>query len=221
MKIFLDTSDISVIKKYLKTGIIDGVTTNPSTVAKLGQDPTKIIKEICMLMQGKDVSVEVTMKKPDDVYKQAKEIARLANNVVVKIPCHLDYYPVIHKLVQENIPLNITLVFTLIQGLYMAKLGVKYISPFVGRWDDNDADGLTPLYELREMMDEYGYTTEILAASMRTVGHLHHAVLAGVDVATLKPKLFSQSCSNILTNEGIKKFLDDWKKLNIDKFPSS
>ncbi len=219
MKIFLDTADLEAIKKWSKTGIVDGVTSNPSHLSKAGGDPVKQVLEIATVMQGKDVSVEVTEKKPADVYKQAKEIAKLADNIVVKIPCHVQYYPVITKLVEDGVKLNITLVFTLIQGLMMCKLGVKYISPFIGRWDDIDVDGIDILNEMRLMVDQYEYSTQILAASLRTVRHVHDAILAGADVATMPIDVLEKITAHPLTDRGMIKFDQDWQKLNITKFP--
>ncbi len=142
MKIFLDTAHVQSIKKLAQTGVIDGVTTNPSHLSKEGGDPVKVVNEICALLPEGEISVEVTEKKPEDVYKQAKKIASLADNVLVKVPCHLVYYPVIKRLVEEDVKLNITLVFSVVQGLMMGKLGVHYISPFIGRWDDIDVDAV-------------------------------------------------------------------------------
>jgi len=219
MKIFLDTANLDDIKKWLQAGIVDGVTSNPTHLSQEGGDPTKQVLEICKMMPGKDISVEVTEKKPSDVYKQAKEIASLAENVVVKIPCHVSYYPVIRKLVQENINLNITLVFTLIQGMMMCKLGVRYISPFIGRWDDIDVDGIQLLDEMRFMVDQYQYSTQILAASLRNPRHVHDAILAGADVATIPVQVLEKITRHPLTDQGIIKFDADWQKLGIKQFP--
>ncbi len=219
MKIFLDTADLRAIKKWKETGLIDGVTTNPTHLSKAGGNPTKQVQAIAKLLPKGAISVEVTEKKPDAVYKQAKAIAKLARNVVVKIPCHVDYYEVIAKLAKEGIKLNITLVFTLVQGLLMSKLGVNYISPFIGRWDDIDVDGVELLYELRHMLDEYGYDTQLLAASIRGVRHLHEAIIAGADVATIPISVLEKSTHHLLTDQGIAKFDTDWKKLRIRKFP--
>ncbi len=141
MKLFLDTAHLKDIATWHELGIIDGVTTNPTLLSKESGDIKKLIKDICALMKGYDISVEVTETEPNAVYKQAKEIASLADNVVVKIPCQRNFYAVINKLTQEDIAINVTLVFTLIQGMVMAKLGVRYISPFIGRWNDIDVDG--------------------------------------------------------------------------------
>lgn len=219
MKIFLDTSNIDAIKKWIPTGLIDGVTTNPSNLAKEGGDPKKQVLEICKVLPEGLISVEITEKDPELAYKQAKEIAKLAPNVIVKIPCHADYYVAIKKLVDEGIKLNITLVFTILQGLMMSKMGVEMISPFVGRWDDIDTEGSDILLEMREMIDQYDFNTQILAASLRSVRHFHKAILAGADIVTLPIDVFEKSLNHPLTNQGIATFDADWKKLGIKQFP--
>jgi len=219
MKIFLDTADSKAIQHWTQTGIIDGVTTNPTHLSREGGDPVKKVLEICALLPKGEISVEVTEKDPQRVYEQAKAIAALAKNVMVKIPCHVDYYHVIHKLVQEGVPLNITLVFTVIQSLMMCKLGVRYVSPFIGRWDDIDVEGFKILHRIREMIDQYGYKTQILAASLRHVRHLHHAIMSGADVATVPVDVLAKAVEHPLTDRGIEKFDADWQKLGIRKFP--
>ena len=219
MKIFLDTADVAVIKKWKETGLIDGVTTNPTHLSKAGGDPKKVVLDICKLLPHGEISVEVTEKSPEAVYKQAKKIAAIAKNVLVKIPCHSDYYPIIAKLVKEEVRLNITLVFTLVQGLMMCKLGVHYISPFVGRWDDIDQDGPTVLYQLQQMITEYQYETGVLAASLRHVRHMHEAIMAGANAATVPPDVLEKATEHVLTNKGIELFDADWKKLGVHSFP--
>lgn len=219
MKIFLDTANLEGIKKWASTGLIDGVTTNPTHLSKEGGNPKDQVLAICAALPDGEISVEVTEQDPQAVYKQARDIAALAPNVVVKIPCHPQYYQVIDRLTAEEIPLNITLVFTLIQGLLMCKLGVRYISPFVGRWDDIDVDGIDLLPEMREMVDEYGFDTGILVASLRHVRHVHDAILAGVDAATVTMPVFEKMIEHPLTDQGIRTFNADWAKLGIKQFP--
>jgi len=219
MRIFLDTADVAAIKKWHETGIVNGVTTNPSLLQKAGGSPRDQIAQICSIVGDGDVSVEVTEQAPEAVYKQAKEIAALGKNVVVKVPCHVDYYPVIKKLIAEGVRLNITLVFSLIQGLMMAKLGATYISPFIGRWDDIDVAGSDLLCELRHMIDEYEFSTQILAASIRGVRHLHRSIMAGADVATVPVAVLEKSLTHVLTDQGIEKFNADWAKLGVKQFP--
>lgn len=219
MKIFLDTANLDDITAWMPSGIIDGVTTNPTHLSAQGGDPRKQVLAICAAVPEGDVSVEVTESDPEKVYIQAKAIAALAENVVVKIPCHQNYYAVIKRLADEGVALNITLVFSVIQGLMMAKLDVKYISPFVGRWDDIDAQGVDVLLEMREMMDTYHFSTQILAASLRSVRHLHHAIAAGADVATVSRAVLEKATSHVLTDKGMAKFDADWQKLGIKQFP--
>lgn len=219
MKIFLDTANLEGIKKWAMTGLIDGVTTNPTHLSKEGGNPKEQILAICAALPEGEISVEVTEQDPDAVYKQAKDIAALAENIVVKIPCHHNYYQVIRRLAHEEIPLNITLVFSLVQGLMMCKLGVRYISPFVGRLDDIDVDGIELLPEMREMVDEYGFDTGILAASLRGVRHMHEAILAGADAATISLPVFEKMIEHPLTDQGIKTFSADWAKLGVRQFP--
>ncbi len=219
MNIFLDTADIDAIKKWAQTGIIDGVTTNPTHLSKEGANPLEVIKEICAIVPDGEISVEVTEQDPHAVYEQAKKIAALAPNVLVKVPCHLKYYEIINRLQQEEVPLNITLVFSLEQGLMMSKLGVNYISPFVGRLDDIGVNGSELLYQLCDMRDQYDFETGILAASIRSAKHFQEAILAGVDAITVPSKVLEEVTQHQLTDAGMEKFNADWEKLGIRKFP--
>ncbi len=212
MKIFLDTANRETIEKWLPTGLIDGITTNPSHLSKEGKNSKKVLLDICNMVPG-DVSIEVVEKKPDAVYKQAKAISELAKNVVVKIPFQEAYLPVINKLVQEGVKINVTLIFSLLQALLVGKLGVKYISPFVGRWDDIDINGMELIDELRTLKDNYDFESEILAASIRHLMHFHQAALIGADVVTVPPTLLEKIMKHPLTEQGIAKFDADWKSL--------
>ncbi len=222
MKIFLDTAHLPSIEKALKTGLIDGITTNPTHLSKESahaDSMTDFLKKICALVEPGDVSIEVTDKEPEEVYTQARRIASIASNVVVKIPCHSDYVPIIKKLVAEGIALNITLLFSLEQGLLMAKLGVKYISPFIGRLEDVGADGISLIDDLREMIDNYEFSTKILAASIRSKEHVGQSALAGADLITIPVPLFESLMHHPLTDKGMKLFDADWQSLGIKKFP--
>ncbi len=219
MKIFLDTAHLKAIEKWKSTGLIDGITTNPSHLSTAGGNPIKQVQAIAKLLPKGAISVEITEKKAEAVYKQAKAISKLGQNIVVKIPCHVDYYEVISKLSKEGVSLNITLVFTLVQSLFMCKMGVSYISPFIGRWDDIDVDGVALLYSIRQMIDSYGYKTELLAASIRGVRHFHEAIMAGADAITVPVDIFEKAVTHILTDQGIETFDKDWKKLGITTFP--
>ena len=171
MKIFLDTANTEFISRWADSGLIDGITTNPTHLSKEGKNPQEVVQEICRLLPNGDISVEITQKQPEDVYTQAKAIAALGNNIIVKVPCHKEYAHIIKRLVDEGIAINVTLIFTVAQALMMCKLGVKYVSPFVGRWDDIDVDGIRLIGEVRDMIDEYGFTTNILTASVRGSAH--------------------------------------------------
>jgi transaldolase len=219
MKIFLDTADISFIKKWADSGLINGITTNPSHLAKQGGEPKKVVQEICALLPDGDISVEITKKAPEDVYIQAKAIAALADNITVKVPVHEQYVDIIKQLVDDGISINITLIFTLAQSLMMCKLGVAYISPFIGRLDDHGESGIERLAQIRQMIDEYHYPTQLLAASIRTMDHFNEAMLIGADVATLPISVFEKVFEHPLTDAGIKKFDTDWKTLGISQFP--
>jgi transaldolase len=219
MKIFLDTANLDVIKKWADTGLVDGVTTNPSHLSKEGKDPKKQVLAICKAVPDGVVSVEVTQQEPKAVYEQAKKIAALSENIVVKIPCHEQYVGVIKKLVDETVPLNITLVFTLPQALVMCKLGVDFISPFVGRLDDSDVDGCAVLEEMQTMVTANFFDTQVIAASIRHLRHFHAAIKAGVDVTTLPPELFEKALAHPLTDLGMEKFDADWQKLGVKQFP--
>jgi transaldolase len=219
MKIFLDTADQEIIKKWAEAGIINGITTNPTHLSKEGGNPKKVINEICSILPEGDISVQVTEKSPEKVFKQALEIAKIAPNIIVKIPCSKDYYPVIKELAEKGIRINITLLFTLSQALFMSKLGAYYISPFVGRLDDIDSDGIIRIPQIREMLDQYAYETQVLVASIRSIRHLHDSILAGADAATLPVEILEKAVSHPLTDKGIHLFDEDWAKLGIKQFP--
>ena len=219
MKLFLDTADIQLIKNWAPTRLVDGVTTNPTHLSNAGGDPVEVVQKICALLPDGDISVEVTQKDPEAVYQQAKKIAALADNIVVKIPCHSDYYPVIAQLVKDDIRLNITLVFSVSQALCMAKLGVDYISPFIGRLDDIGQDGIGVLADICTMVAQYGFESQVLAASLRTVKKVEEAILVGADALTVPAAVLHEMATHTLTDAGIKQFAADWKKLGISEFP--
>lgn len=216
MKIYLDTADLSVVRSLLPTGLVDGVTTNPTHLAKSGGSPRTHVQELCTLLPHGLISVEITKKEPELVYVQAHAIAKIASNILVKIPCHASYYPIIHRLVADGIRLNITLLFSLSQALYMAKLGVHTISPFIGRLDDAGLDGLGTLAEICALRDLYGFKTEVLAASLRNKEHVEGAIQFGVDAMTMPPSLFGSLMQDALTDKGIAQFDADWRTLGSD-----
>ena len=212
MKLFLDTANLATIKKFVAMGIVDGVTTNPSLLAKEGFCSKQGFLDLCAAVPG-PVSIEIVEKEPEAVYRQACEIAALASNAVVKIPFAQEYLPVIARLAQEGVTLNITLVFSSLQALFVAKLGVAYISPFVGRIDDSAADGMILIEELMVLKAHYGFSSEILAASLRSVRHWQQAALLGADIATVPASVIEQACKHPLTTAGIASFDADWNKL--------
>ncbi|MFH1831702.1 MAG: transaldolase family protein [bacterium] len=212
MKIFLDTANRELIQKWVQTGLVDGVTTNPSLLSKEGRNSKEVLLDICSIVPG-DVSIEVIEKTPDAVYKQALEISKLAPNVAVKIPFAQEYLPVIAQLAKEGVKLNITLIFSPLQALAVAKLGVTYISPFIGRLDDIGVNGLEIVDEILTIKDNYGFTSEIIAASIRSMIHWKETALSGVDIATVPPQLMDQLMIHPLTEKGIEIFDRDWKKL--------
>lgn len=219
MKIFLDTASIEHITQLKSTGLIDGVTTNPTHLSKEGKNPRDVVLAICDILPHGEISVEITEKNPDAVYKQAKEIAALASNILVKVPCHKDYYGVIHQLVKDGIPLNITLVFSLVQAVFMAKLGVRYVSPFVGRLEDTKEDGIGLIYAIRHAFNHYHFETGILSASIRNSNHVRDVILAGTDAITIPITLLPDLMQHPLTDKGMELFDADWRKLDIKKFP--
>jgi transaldolase len=212
MKIFLDTASREKIKKLIPTGLIDGITTNPTHLSNEDGSIREVLNDICSMVSG-PVSIEVIEKSPEAVLTQAREISKFAKNVVVKIPFAADYLPIIRKLVAEGIKLNITLIFTPLQALMVAKLNVAMISPFLGRWDDVGVDGLTFLQEITAMKALYNFSSQILAASIRTPIEWQRVVQTGADIITLPPVVLEQSMKHPLTDKGIDLFDNDWKKL--------
>jgi transaldolase len=212
MYIFLDTANRELIKKWMPTGLIDGVTTNPSLLSKEGSNPKAVLQDICSMVEG-PVSIEVVEKEPEAVEKQAREIASFAENVVVKIPCVKEYLPVIKRLADDEIAINVTLVFSPLQALLVAKLGVSYISPFLGRWDDIGVDGLELLEQTVALKNLYEFDSDILAASIRSVLQFQQAFSCGADVVTVPPEILEKSLKHPLTDRGVEMFDADWKKV--------
>ncbi|MFI5332554.1 MAG: transaldolase family protein [Candidatus Babeliales bacterium] len=219
MKIFLDTADVNKLRLYSDMGLIDGVTTNPTHLSTVGGDPVKHVREICALFPEGDISVEVTETDPAQIYAQAKKIQALHSNVVVKVPAHKQYIATIRRLVDEGVAINVTLVFSVLQGLCMAKLGVRYISPFIGRLDDSGTDGIQVVAELREVFDNYSFDTQILAASIRDVAQVHDAAVIGADAVTMPPEIFEKMITHPLTDQGMQLFNAAWQQLGVRQFP--
>ena len=214
MKFFLDTGSIEEIRKAAETGIIDGVTTNPSLVAQTGNKDFKgLIQEIASIVDG-PISAEVTATETDAMVKQAMELREIHPNVVVKIPLLRQGIAAVSRVAPQGVKVNVTLCFSATQALLAAKAGAAYISPFVGRLDDISHTGMDLIRDIRVIYDNYDFETEILTASIRNPVHVVEAALAGSDVATMPYKVFEQLFKHPLTDIGNEKFLADWKKLH-------
>ncbi|HXI02714.1 MAG TPA: fructose-6-phosphate aldolase [Candidatus Saccharimonadales bacterium] len=213
MKFFLDTGSIKEIREAAESGYLDGVTTNPSLIAKEGRkDFHAAMKEICAVVDG-PVNAEVTAPTVDGMLKQAMELKEIAPNIVIKIPMLPEGLKAVKTLSAQKIATNVTLCFSPLQALLAAKVGATYVSPFIGRLDDISSVGMDLIRQIREIYDNYGYQTQILTASVRHPVHVLEAALTGSDVATMPMKVFQQMVKHPLTDIGNQKFLDDWKKL--------
>lgn len=215
MKLFLDTADAKEIRALAATGLVDGITTNPSLIAKAGRPFMEALAEICDTVKG-PVSAEVTATDTERMIAEGKRLAKVAQNITVKVPLTWDGLKACRALRQENIPVNVTLCFSPVQAMLAAKSGANFISPFIGRLDDIGEDGMGLVRDIRAVYDNYGFATEILAASIRSVSHVREAALAGADVATMPPAVFKQLTQHALTDKGLAAFLDDWKKTGQD-----
>jgi len=216
MKIFLDTANLEEIRQGVEWGIVDGVTTNPTLIAKEGADFEKRIKEICELVQG-PVSAEVISLNWEGMVEEARKLAAIDEHVVVKIPMTHDGIKAVKILSAEGIRTNVTLVFSANQALLAAKAGATYVSPFVGRIDDNGNDGLKLLEEIMQIFVNYGFETEVIAASIRHPMHVVEAALIGVDIATVPFDVLKRMFMHPLTDVGIKRFLQDWESYKSSK----
>lgn len=214
MKIFLDTAEIAEIRWAAGAGLIDGVTTNPTLLSRAAGagDPRDLLQEICAAVAG-PVSAEVVAVDPDGMYREGKELARLADNIVVKVPMLEEGLAAARRLSAEGIDVNVTLVFSAMQGLLAAKAGAAYVSPFVGRLDDTGQDGMEVVAQLRTIFRTYEVDAQILAASLRHPRHALQAALAGADIATLPTAVLRQMLLHPLTDRGVDQFLSDWSKL--------
>jgi transaldolase len=212
MKFFIDTADVGEIKEAKSLGILDGVTTNPSLVKKSGRPFKDVAREICELVDG-PVSLEVTAVDCDGMLKEAAELAGYGDNVVIKLPLIPEGLKACKKLTEQGVRTNVTLCFSPVQALLAAKAGASYISPFVGRLDDIGQNGIEIIPQIRQIYDNYGFETEILAASIRHPIHVLDAALAGADVATIPFKVFGQLVQHPLTDKGLAQFLKDWKEV--------
>ena len=211
MKFFVDTADVAEIRELDEAGLVDGVTTNPSLIAKSGRDFIEVTKEICALVSG-PVSAEVTALDAPTMLEEGRKLAALADNVVVKLPLTFEGLKACQGLTADGIKTNVTLCFSANQGLLAAKAGATYISPFIGRLDDLGVDGMELIENLRIIYDNYGFETEILAASIRSADHVQQCALAGADVATVPPSVLKGLVKHKLTDAGLEAFMADWQK---------
>jgi transaldolase len=211
MKLFLDSADPKEIAAAVATGLVDGVTTNPSLAAKTGMKLTDALRAICDLVPG-SVSAEVTATDAETMIAEGRHLTRIAKNITVKVPLTWDGLRACKTLSGEGHTVNVTLCFSPNQALLAAKAGATFISPFIGRLDDMGADGMALIREIRLIYDNYNFATEILAASIRHATHVRDAAMAGADIATLPPSLFKALVNHPLTDKGLAAFLEDWKK---------
>lgn len=212
MKFFIDTANLDEIKEANELGMIDGVTTNPSLVAKEGDvDFREHIAKICAIVEG-DISAEVTALDTEGMLREGRELAKIADNVVIKVPLTLDGLKACRTFRAEGTKVNVTLCFSAAQALLAAKAGASYISPFIGRIDDIGQDGMDLIRDIVQIYDNYGFATEVLAASIRHPMHIVDCALAGADVATIPFKVITQLVKHPLTDKGLEGFLTDWKK---------
>lgn len=210
MKFFLDTANVDDIKHYAELGLVDGVTTNPTLISREGRNFKTVIKEIANVVEG-PVSAEVTALDAEGMIKEANEVAQWASNVVVKIPMTEAGLKAVKHLSSQGIKTNVTLIFSVSQGLLAAKAGATYISPFLGRLDDIGTNGIELIKNLRIVLDNYDLKSEIIAASIRGRQHVEEAALAGSDIATIPAGVFSKLWSHPLTDIGMAQFMKDWK----------
>ena len=215
MKIFLDTANLSAIKMYNDMGLVDGITTNPSLMAKEGGDPKKIMEEIVQIIKG-DVSLEVLSMETNGMLEEGRRLRKYGNNVVVKCPLTPEGLKACKILTSEGIPVNVTLCFSVNQAILAAKAGAKYVSPFIGRLDDNGQDGMNLIKEMHQVFENYKFSTQILVASVRHPMHVVEAAKIGADVVTLPPDVLGKMLKHPLTDVGLKNFLSDWEKLKRD-----
>jgi len=210
MKFFVDTADIKQIEELLPTGFVDGVTTNPSLIAKNGDDMAKTIKAICSIVSG-PVSAEVTATDYETMLEEGKYLSSLAKNIAVKVPLTVNGLKTCKALRELGAQVNVTLCFSAAQALLAAKAGASFISPFVGRLDDIGENGMNLIEDIVVMYENYGFETEVLVASVRTTQHVIDAAVIGAHVATLPPKVINELYEHPLTKKGLDAFLDDWK----------
>lgn len=211
MKFFVDTADIAAIRELHELGMVDGVTTNPSLILKSGRDIAEVTREICELVPG-PVSAEVVAADAEGMIREGKHLAQIASNIVVKVPLTWDGLKACRALSDDGHMVNVTLCFSPAQAILAAKAGATFISPFIGRLDDIHLDGMDLIADIREIYDNYGFETEILAASIRSVNHIVEAAKIGADVITAPPSVIKSMANHVLTDKGLEQFNADWAK---------
>ena len=211
MKFFIDTANIDEIKDAHSMGMVDGVTTNPTLIAREGRDLKTVVTEICEIVDG-PISAEVISLETDGMVAEARDLAKIHANVVVKIPMTTDGLKAVRLLASEGIKTNVTLVFSALQALMAAKAGATFVSPFVGRLDDLAQEGMLLIEQIAEIYSNYAYDTEIIVASIRDPMHVLDAAVIGADIATIPYGVLKKLAAHPLTDKGLKSFLDDWKK---------
>ncbi len=212
MKIFVDSANVKEIEELAQWGIIEGATTNPTLLSQEGGDPVKVIKRICEVVKG-PVSAEVVSTDYEGMVKEARELAKIDEHVVIKIPMTVEGLKAVRTLSKEGIKTNVTLIFQPVQALLAAKAGATYVSPFVGRLDDIGNYGLDIVEQILQIFENYGFETEVIVASIRHPLHVLEAALMGAHIATIPPKVIRQLVNHPLTDIGIERFLKDWEKL--------
>lgn len=210
MKIFIDSADVAELKALAATGLVDGVTTNPSLIAKSGRNLFEALKEICAAVPG-PISAEVVAQDTETMLAEGRKLRKIADNIVVKLPLTPDGLKACKVLEDEGTPTNVTLCFSAVQALLAAKAGATFISPFLGRLDDGGQDGMELIREIRTIYDIYDYRTQVLAASIRSANHVRDAALAGADCTTIPVAVFKSLYKHHLTDAGLEAFMKDWK----------
>jgi len=216
MKIFIDTASVKQIREAASLGLIDGVTTNPTLMAKEGRNPIQVLKEICELVSG-PVSAEVISLDTPGMVGEARELIKVAGNIVIKLPLTKEGLKAVHTLSAEGIKTNVTLCFSAAQALLVAKAGATYVSPFIGRLDDISQEGMALIRDIRKIYTNYSFKTQIIVASVRNPMHVVNAALAGADIATIPYLVIEQLIKHPLTDIGISRFLEDYKKIPLGK----
>ncbi|MGR3660467.1 MAG: fructose-6-phosphate aldolase [Paracoccaceae bacterium] len=211
MKFFVDTAEVDAIAELNDLGMVDGVTTNPSLIMKSGRDIMEVTKEICGMVSG-PVSAEVVASEADDMIAEGRKLAKIAENIAVKVPLTWAGLKACKVLSGEGNMVNVTLCFSANQALLAAKAGATFISPFIGRLDDLNIDGMELISDIRQIYDNYGYETQILAASIRSANHMSQCALIGADVATAPPNVIKAMANHVLTDKGLDAFMKDWAK---------